>query len=86
MWQILSFYKRRNWSLILADMSVPIKLILAATTLQLKRSVSLFTEKKKSRGLLQAVIQRPRLLPYCVFTIFNATFPGSLQMLISGVC
>lgn len=49
MWQILSFYKRRNWSLILADMSVPIKLILAATTLQLKRSVSLFTEKKKKQ-------------------------------------
>ena len=46
---LLSFYKRRNWSLILADTSVPIKLILAATTLQLKRSVSLFTEKIKKQ-------------------------------------
>ena len=88
-WQILSFYKRRNWSLILADTNVPIKLILAAVTKwpnisTQEKCVFVYRktnkQTKKSRGLLQAVIQRPRLLPYCVFTIFNARLTSDINL------
>lgn len=74
----------------MADPNVPIKLILAVISkcqiLKLKRSTGLVyvnynnSNPEQQGTLLQAVIQRPRLLPYCVFVIFNTAFPGSLQV------
>ena len=88
-WQILSFYKRRNWSLILADTNVPIKLILAAITKMTKyfnsREVCLCLQKKKKKA--EDSSKQWFRDPASFHTVsLPSSMPGTRQMLISGVC
>lgn len=89
-WQILSFYKRRNWSLILADTNVPIKLILAAITKWPNTSTQekcVFVYRKKKKKKAEDSSKQWFRDPASFHTVsLPSSMPGTRQMLISGVC